>query len=122
MSYESLEEDASVPAGARESTVRVHILKKKHGVIREYLNQDGFIFAVVWKGNTHPDLSKLLGSYYEEYKTTEKKHRHHRRGQGPQNTRTTKMLVHRSGHMRSLTGRAICPSLVPKNFDLGSLK
>ncbi len=100
----------------------VHTLTRKHSHIREYLNQDGKIFAVVWSGQVHPDLNKLLGSYYAEFHKEAKRLHVRRRGQGPEITQTPQVLVHRSGHMRSVVGKAICLSLVPKNFDLSNLK
>ncbi len=101
---------------------KVHVLSKKYGMIKEYLNADGLVFAITWKGHVHPDLSTLLGTYYSDCQKEAKRRRHARRGQGPENIQTSRIRMHRSGHMRSIVGRAICPSLVPKNFDLGSLR
>ena len=36
--------------------------------IKEYADENGFIYAVSWQGPHHPDLATLLGRYFPEYK------------------------------------------------------
>ena len=43
--------------------VRVHEISTARMTVREYVNADGTIFAVTWKGWSEPDLDQLLGPY-----------------------------------------------------------
>src|ERR1700761_7361734 len=41
--------------------------------VREYVNADGTIYAIAWNGINHPDLSSLMGSYFQEYQAASKR-------------------------------------------------
>lgn len=37
------------------------------GVVRQYVNGQGTVFAVTWSARFQPNLGQLLGAHYEEY-------------------------------------------------------
>ncbi len=49
------------------------------GVVREYADRAGHVFAVTWHGPRSPDLKTLLGGYYDRYVAAAAQHRtgHH---------------------------------------------
>ncbi len=90
-------------------------------VVREFFRPDGSIFAVSWSGARPPDLSLLLGRYYDEYRAaleiprSQIDHRHLA-------IETTHLVVHQTGHMRDLHGMAYMPSLLPQGLAPGALQ
>ena len=82
--------------------------------IREFVSADGVVFAVVWKGTGAPDLSLLLGDYFEEYRdglTTARNRTP--RSRKPLALKTEHLVVEQRGHSRSMWGRAFLPSALP---------
>jgi len=82
--------------------------------VKEYVSPDGVVFAVVWTGTGMPDLQLLLGEYFEEYR----KGVHAARSQRPKirkpfQMKSERLVVERSGHSRSLWGRAFLPAALP---------
>ena len=89
--------------------------------IKEYVSNDGVIFAVTWKGLDHPDLSVLLGKYASTY---DKGLKEKRRSLGKRHQKVEKenLVVQKWGHMRNLQGRAYDPSLIPAGVSIDDLK
>ncbi len=92
----------------------LNIISTEANVIREYSNPNGMIFAVTWRGFSHPDLTTLLGAHWAEFNTQHNldSNRH------PQGKRILKMdtstiKYEEGGRMGSVYGRAYIPSLVP---------
>jgi len=86
--------------------------------IKEYLNSSGQVFAVSWKGITHPDLQPIFGEYYTEFekiKTNEHRGMHH------YSVRSEKLVVEKSGRMRNVSGHAFVPDLLPQGFNTNEL-
>jgi len=100
---------------------KVHILSSAKGELRQYVNKDGIVFALTWAGNSHPDLSQILGTYYSEYQN-QMERAPRKPGRYPVLLQTPKMTLHQSGHMRSVQGKAYDPSLFPKNFVVENLQ
>ena len=96
-------------------------LESDSSTIKEYINKDGIIFAITWQGLDHPDLSVLLGSHYENYKTLVKLEppqagrRHH-------SVKRENLVVQKWGNMRNLRGRAYDPLLLPPGVALDEIK
>lgn len=101
-----------------------HLIQQDGTEIREYALPDGTVFAVTWRGPTQPDLSVLLGSYYNEYQDTlallQRSTSQHsndrtaqRRGRSARVIRSKNMVLERSGHMRDIRGKAYLPQLMP---------
>jgi hypothetical protein len=57
-----------VRASTRAATHTMHELQAPTGTkVREYLGNDGKVFAVSWQGPFRPNLRQLLGAYYDTY-------------------------------------------------------
>jgi hypothetical protein len=87
-------------------------------VIKEYVGANNVVFAVSWKGLVHPDLSKLLGSYWTEYSQKVKTTNPSRRVSQVQ---TSKITVQKSGHMRKVSGKAYITSLLPSGVTANEI-
>ncbi|BCG47172.1 hypothetical protein GEOBRER4_n1999 [Citrifermentans bremense] len=88
--------------------------------VREFLTPEGVVFAVAWNGLVHPDLSQLLGSYDQEYRTALSKQQR-KRGHRQTQVRANRVVVETWGHMRNLQGRAYLPGLVPQGVNLDEI-
>jgi hypothetical protein len=103
--------------GAKRSVRRaenyaVHEYEAQSGsVVREYVSPAGTVFGVAWQGRTIPDLRQLLGAYYAPYEqavaTGSVRHR------GPLLIQEPGLVVQSGGHMRSYSGWAYVPDLLP---------
>ncbi len=89
--------------------------------VREYMNQSGIVFAVAWKGVSHPDLTPLLGSYLTEYKQALQQ-TPRQRGQRRFQVKADRVIVEKWGHMRNLQGRAYVPALIPTGVTINEIK
>ena len=90
-------------------------------VVREYLSPSGVVFGIAWNGYVHPDLSQLLGSYWDEFSTANRKAERNF-GRRRQRLATEHLVLERWGHMRKLQGRAYLPSLVPEGVSTDDIK
>lgn len=101
-----------------------HLIQRDGSEVREFALLDGTVFAVTWNGPTQPDLSVLLGSYYEEYQDTLSSLQRsgsqrsngrvaQRRGHSARVIRSKNLVIERSGHMRDIRGKAYLPQLMP---------
>ena len=90
-------------------------------IMREFIAPSGVIFAIAWRGLSHPDLTLLLGTYTSEY---EESLRHVRRQ--PDRRRlhmeTNRIVVEKWGHMRNLQGRAYVPALIPVGVTVDEIR
>jgi hypothetical protein len=89
--------------------------------VREFISPSGVVFAVAWSGIAQPDLSILLGTYNGEYESALKGSMR-QRGRRSRSIRTDRVVVEHWGHMRSLSGRAYDPSLIPGGVSLGDIQ
>jgi hypothetical protein len=107
---------------------RVHEITQDGNQIREYSSSDGKVFAVSWRGPTQPDLSILLGTYFQEYQEslTQKERTSgrtaQRRGRSARILRSKNLVVERSGHMRDVRGKAYLPDRLPKGFHSSDIQ
>jgi hypothetical protein len=93
----------------------VHELSRDDGlVITEYVSRDGRVFGVSWKGPVIPDLSKLLGSYFTEFRDGVRSQAGRRNAAVVRNGDLT---VESGKRMRSFYGRAYVNSLLPSGLD-----
>ena len=104
------------------SVYKVREIALPRGVIHEYVDNKGVVFAVSWNGPAHPDFTTLLGSYAGE---TARAHREHRKKfvarQAVSRVETKNIVYQRSGHMGDLSGLAYVPALVPPGVVEGEL-
>ena len=89
--------------------------------IREYINNEGKIFAISWNGSNHPDLSALLGEYFEEFKAKNISTPKLRGQRSYSRLETDHIILERSGHMRAVRGKAYIPELVPVGVVIDEL-
>jgi hypothetical protein len=100
----------------------VHEMRLPGGtVVREYVSRSGVVFGVTWKGPFRPDLSQLMGAYFQPFTTAVEASRRTRLGRGPLDVRVPGLITQMSGHARSFHGRAYLPGLVPQGFSVDEM-
>lgn len=99
----------------------VHEIVSDSVTVREYVSNSGVVFAVVWKGMVHPDLTRLLGSYASEYHETLQQ-MPRQKGSRRFQVKTPSIVVQKWGHMRSLQGRAYVPALIPAGVSVDEIR
>lgn len=114
---------ARPPGSASSFTIQE--IPSDSATIREYLNSDGIVFGVAWKGRAHPGLSALLGGYYDDFKSQNRSHRRRGRNRVRGNrkvVRGSRVVVERFGRMRALGGRAYVPALLPRGMKPNEIR
>ncbi|WP_244196226.1 DUF2844 domain-containing protein [Paraburkholderia susongensis] len=92
-------------------------------VVREYVGQDGVVFAVVWHGPQMAPLNKLLGAYFPPYiDGLNEVHRARGGGNGAAIVRQPGLIVQTGGHMGSFAGRAYLPQALPPGTEPDDLQ
>jgi hypothetical protein len=98
----------------------VHELATEAGTqVREYISQDGKVFAVAWRGPQMPDLKQLFGVHFS---TFQQEAGASRRGRGPLRINEPGLVVQSGGHMRSFGGRAYLPQMIPAGVSIDEIK
>jgi hypothetical protein len=108
-------------ASTRQAVFTVEELASSGNVVREYVSNTGIVFAVAWRGLTHPDLGALLGSFAAEYREAARAQKR-TPGRPAREISTAHVVVETWGHMRNLQGRAYLPSLVPAGMSVDDIK
>jgi hypothetical protein len=108
-------------ATTTRSAYTVQEFQSDSSTVREYVSASGVVFAVVWNGRTHPDLTTLLGSYSGEYQAALQQTAR-KRGLRRQQVQSDGVIVEKWGHMRNLQGRAYAPALVPTGVTIDEIK
>jgi len=114
----SVESDRAVLKGVLHVTPMVeydlHEIRTESGtVIHEYVSPQGKVFAVSWHGPGRPDLAQLLGSYSAQLAQAAPRthyNHHHFRVVSPD------AVLESDFHLRTLSGRAWVPALLPQSF------
>jgi hypothetical protein len=93
----------------------VHEITTAQGtLVREYAAPSGVVFAVSWNGPKMPDLRQTLGSYFPQFldapRPVHPNHAHFAINQ-------SNLIVQSSAHMRSYSGRAYDPTLLPADVS-----
>jgi hypothetical protein len=98
----------------------VHEIQAATGTkVREFVSPAGTVFAVAWEGPSTPDLRQLLGQYFDQYaRAIQNK----RAGRAPLSIRNGNLVVEAHGHMRSFSGRAFLPAMMPQSVATESIK
>lgn len=99
----------------------VHEMKNKKMVVREYA-ANGSVFAISWTGKHHPDLSVLLGSYFEDYQKSSQMARKARGGRSYGRVEGQNVVVEKSGHMRWIQGKAYLPASMPEGVSANDIQ
>ena len=98
----------------------VHEIQTPSGTtVREYVSAAGTVFAVAWQGPVMPDLRQILGRYFDRYITAAAgKHAGHRHSE----VREADLVVQSNGHVRSFSGRAYLPQLLPQGVTVEEIR
>ncbi|QSV45306.1 DUF2844 domain-containing protein [Geobacter benzoatilyticus] len=112
---------ASQTTTAASSGYTVQEIKTGATNVREYITPSGIVFAVTWKGVSHPDLTPILGSYTSGYRQALGQAKR-MRGQRRSMVSSDKVVVEKWGHMRNLQGKAYVPSLIPNGVNIDEIK
>jgi hypothetical protein len=98
----------------------VHEIQTPSGTaVREYVSSAGTVFAVAWQGPVMPDLRQALGSYFDRYiEAARGKHADHRHLA----IREPGLVVQSNGRMRSFSGRAYLPQLLPQGVTVEEIR
>lgn len=100
----------------------VHELTQETLRVKEYVDPQGLVFAVSWKGNSHPDLTALLGPYLREYQDaiqSRKKEKGHKK---IGTIVTPHLVIEKSGTLRASQGRAYVPALIPAGVSINDIQ
>ncbi len=116
----SVEADRASMKGALRVTpgvdYSVHEIQTPSGlVIHEYVSAQGQVFAVSWRGPGVPDLGQLLGNYSAQLTQAAPRVHYDRHRL---NIEAPDVVMQSGGHLRTRSGRAWVPSLLPQNFSL----
>lgn len=103
----------------RSSLYTVHEVQLENGTsVREYATPAGLVFAVAWHGPVLPDLSALLGDYFDIFKSeTDQVRQMGRRGSSV-NIQRDGLVVRSNGRMRNFFGSAYAPDLIPVGVSI----
>jgi hypothetical protein len=117
-SVSSVDTDTQALNGTHVMVAKVgynlHQITMKDGsVVNEYASPAGVIFGVSWRSHITPNLSFLLGTYYTNYQQGTVVRRIPRRAITIEGDN---FVFSSAGHMRSFSGRAYVPGLVPANL------
>lgn len=91
-------------------------------MIREYVSPAGRVFAITWHGPFIPDMHQLLGTYFQQYSEGVKAHHAAGPGRRPLNIQQPGLVVQSIGHMRSFSGKAYDPTLLPKGVTTNDIR
>ena len=102
-----------------QGVLRQTVVTPQNVTITEF-SRGGIVFALRWDGPIIPDQSQLLGNYFPEYATAMQA-RNPRMRNAPVLIQSNTLIVHVQGHMRSFSGSAYAPSLVPAGLSVATL-
>ena len=109
---------ATVPS-ARSSLYTLSEVQLETGtIVREYATPAGLVFAVAWRGPVLPDLSALLGGYFNTFKTGTDQIRSSGRRGSPVSMERDGLVVRSNGRMRNFFGHAYVPDLIPTGVNI----
>ena len=115
--------------GARMASLSMHgyarhdLTRGNGGLVHEFTNAAGQVFAVTWSGPGKPDLRSVLGTSFATYQASatggigRARHALRRPGQVDQ----ADLQIQTAGHMGWFHGMAYIPSLAPAGFSTANL-
>ena len=107
---------------AKGSYSRHDITRANGGVVREFTNAKGQVFAITWSGPGKPDLRTLLGRHFTALQGssgTIGRTMHSLRR--PLQVSQPDLQIQTSGHMGWFSGVAFIPSLAPSGYSTSDL-
>ncbi len=115
-----------VHLAARSSTIantdyKVNVMTLANGgTVKEFERSDGVVFAITWRGPSHPDLRQLLGSRFEVLQA-DVAARKGPRLRGRLTDERSDFVLHGGGHSGAFFGSAYLPQAAPSDFSLSAL-
>lgn len=102
------------PSNPSSALYTLHEVQLENGTrVQEFATPAGIVFAVAWRGPVLPDLSALLGNYFQTFKAeTEQVRLSGKRG-SPANIQRDDVVIRSNGRMRNFFGYAYAPDLIP---------
>jgi len=100
-------------------TIRTTVLKTGTEV-REYVSEQGTVFAVTWHGPFKPNLRKLLGQQHFNTMVTHATAKT-KPGRGRLEVKSSGVVIRARGHMRAHQGQASLPAQFPAGFTEDSI-
>jgi hypothetical protein len=92
-----------------------HVMTMADGsYVREYVNDDGTVFAISWRGSVLPDLRILLGNHFDTYTSSIEQHRS---GRHQVNVVSGRFVLHSMRLPRGFSGVAQLTDLLPAGSD-----
>lgn len=89
------------------------------GVVRQYVNAQGTVFAVTWSARFRPNLQQLLGAHYAEYLSAA---RGHTTGHHVFSVTTPGFVIGIVQRPRGSAGTAHLPALLPAGMRAEELR
>lgn len=113
---------AQIASVARGNYALHAMTRANGGMVREYTNTGGLVFAVTWSGPGKPDLRSLLGQYFTTFQAnSELIARTSHALRRPPQVNQPDLQIETGGHMGWFHGVAFVPSLAPPGFALTDL-
>ncbi|MGA8539703.1 MAG: DUF2844 domain-containing protein [Terriglobales bacterium] len=102
----------------------VHEIQSPTGVVvREYVSPTtGKVFAVAWQGPWPPDMRQILSSYFAQFQQAVQAQAGGRAGRHPLLIQQPGLVVQAGGHMRSFSGRAYVPEMLPQGVSAEAIR
>jgi uncharacterized protein DUF2844 len=102
----------------------IHEITAASGVVvREYASAaTGKVFAVAWQGAWPPDMRQVLASYFAQYQQSAQTQANLHVGRRPLVIHQPGLVVESGGHMRSFTGRAYIPDMLPEGVRAEAIR
>lgn len=90
-------------------------------VVREFVNAQQQVFAVVWAGPVLPDLAVFFGDHFTAYQQAVQQKRAAGQRGGVVHARKPELVMLSRGRMGNFEGYAYIPTLVPHGIDIKTL-
>ncbi|MEI8325132.1 MAG: DUF2844 domain-containing protein [Betaproteobacteria bacterium] len=106
-------------APSAKGLFRVHEVTLETGTtVREYADAAGIVFAVSWNGPVLPDLNELLGGYFTTFESHTEQNRRAGLRRAPVTLSQDGLVLRSMGRMRSFSGSAYAPALIPTGVSI----
>lgn len=113
---------ARVVSVSMGSYVRYDVTRPNGGLVHEFANAQGRVFAVTWSGPGKPDLRSLLGQHFAALQSGSRPAGHAMRAwRRPAQVADSDLQIQTGGHMGWFRGVAYRPSLAPTGFATADL-
>jgi hypothetical protein len=93
-------------------------------IIREYISPaTGKVFAVAWQGPWPPNMQQILASYFDQFQQAAQAQAGTARAiRRPLMISLPGLVVQSGGHMRSFSGRAYVPDMLPQGVTAEAIR